>query len=251
MRTPKLQFDVVPPGVLEAFTRLDRQLTRAIDRAEKRESVESLIRQIQDGKLGIVDQHAKQCKQKLEATLHNANEKPPGSPMGSLSGGTGGALAYSIETNTAANAFELTLPQGNSITGTSTPSEFSCTDTGNVEECKNGSVRPNTLVTGSFDHTGTIAANCGCVQVAFSADNGNTWFATAPLTGPPSDSPPTVTISEDDTWTWNTDMGKAYVCVNVRTTSPQAFARPTSLGRADTTRRRTASGRWTRTAAAS
>jgi hypothetical protein len=78
-------------------------------------------------------------------------------------------------------------------------------------------------VTGSFLHSATIAANCGCVQVAFSADNGATWFVKATLTGPPSDSPPTVTISEDDTWTWNADLGKAYVCVNVRTTPPQSF----------------------------
>ena len=113
---------------------------------------------------------------------------PTRTAMGSLINGTGGALAYSVETNTKANAFELALPQGNSVTGTSAPSGFSCADTGNVEECKNGSVGANTPVTGSFVHTATIAANCGCVQVAFSADNGNTWFVKATLKGPPSTS---------------------------------------------------------------
>jgi hypothetical protein len=120
---------------------------------------------------------------------------PTGTTSGSLSNSTGSALAYSVQTNTPANAFELILPQGASITGTSTPPGFSCTDSGNVEECKSGTVQANTPVTGSFDHTGTIAASCGCVQVAFSADNGSTWFATATLAGPPSDSPPAKTLT--------------------------------------------------------
>jgi hypothetical protein len=148
---------------------------------------------------------------------------PKRTAMGSLSNGTGSALAYSIETNTAANAFELTLPQGNSITGTSTPTGFNCTDTANVEECKNGSVQPNTPITGVFNHTGTIAANCGCVQFAFSPDNGKTWFTPATLTGPPSSSPPTVTISAVPTWRWGPHGDEAYVCVNLTTSPPQSF----------------------------
>src|SRR5262249_23005873 len=42
--------------VFGKFTRLDRLLTRAIDPAEKGESVESLINQIRAGKFAIVDQ---------------------------------------------------------------------------------------------------------------------------------------------------------------------------------------------------
>jgi len=135
--------------------------------------------------LGLIEQ-GKAAKQKLEAEFHKADGGPTRTAMGSLSNGTGSALAYSVETNTPANAFELILPQGTAITGASTPSGFSCTNTGNVEECKNGSVRPNTPVTGTFDHTGTIAANCGCVQVAFSGNDGKTWFPRVKLTGPPS-----------------------------------------------------------------
>jgi hypothetical protein len=72
-----------------------------------------------------------------------------------------------------ANAFELVLPPGDAVTDTATPTGFSpgdCTDAGNVEMCKKGGIEPNTPVTGSFDHTGTIGANCGCVQVAFPDD---------------------------------------------------------------------------------
>lgn len=96
----------------------------------------------------------------------SAQLKPPSSTkaaMGSLSNGSGSALTYSVHANRAANVFELSVPQGDSITGTSTPSGFSCTDTRNVEECKNDSVQPNTPVTGSFDHSGTFWVNCGCV----------------------------------------------------------------------------------------
>jgi hypothetical protein len=41
------------------------------------------------------------------------------------------------------------------------------------------------------------------------------------LDRPPS-RPPTVTISEDDTWTHNPPIGKSNICINVRTTPPQA-----------------------------
>ena len=54
----------------------------------------------------------------------SAKLKPPTSTkagMGSLSNGSGSALAYSVQTNTTANAFELSVPQGDSITGSSTP----------------------------------------------------------------------------------------------------------------------------------
>jgi hypothetical protein len=126
----------------------------------------------------------------------SAKLEPPTSrkaAIGSLSTGSGSALAYSVQTNTTANAFELSIPEGDSIAGTSTPPGFSCTDTGSVEKCKNGGIRPNTPLTGSFDHTGTISADCFCVQVAFSADDGATWLASATLTGPTSVSPRTST----------------------------------------------------------
>jgi hypothetical protein len=129
--------------------------------------------------------------QHFKVTAGTKKPHPPTrTATGSLSNGTGGALSYSIQTNTAANAFELILPTGLSVTATSTPSGFSCTDTGNVEACTRGTVQPDTPVIGSFDHTGAIAANCGCVQVAFSADNGATWSAPATLTGPQTASPP-------------------------------------------------------------
>ena len=107
---------------------------------------------------------------------------------GSLNDGTGSALVYSVQTNQPADAFELILPTGTSITHTQTPAGFSCTDTGNTEVCK-GTVVANTALTGDFAHTGTIVANCGCVHVAFSTDNGATWSTPATLTGPPADSP--------------------------------------------------------------
>jgi hypothetical protein len=43
--------------VFGQFVHLDRQLARAIDRAEKGEDVLGLIHQIEDGKVTIVDQH--------------------------------------------------------------------------------------------------------------------------------------------------------------------------------------------------
>jgi hypothetical protein len=134
---------------------------------------------------------AKRCKQALEADLHIANPIPPPTrtAMGSLSAGSGSALAYSVQTNITGNAFELIVPEGMSITGTSIPPTFACTDIGDTEQCKNGTVQPNTPLTGSFDHTGTIMANCGCVVVAFSADNGVRWSSPVPLTGPQSVSP--------------------------------------------------------------
>src|SRR5207302_9648149 len=115
-----------------------------------------------------------------------------GTAMGSLSNGSGSALAYSVQTNTTANAFELILPTGTSVTSSSTPPGFSCSNNGNKEVCTGGSVQPNTPVTGNFTHTGTISANCGCVQVAFSQDGGMTWSPNPPatLSGPPSDFPP-------------------------------------------------------------
>ena len=42
--------------------------------------------------------------------------------------------------------------------------------------------------------------------------------------------PQNVTISEDDTWAHNTDIGKSRVCVNVRTTPPQASVSATITG---------------------
>lgn len=123
-----------------------------------------------------------------------ASTKPP---TGSLSNGSGSALGYSVQANTTANAFELSVPAGDLITATSTPPGFSCTDSRNVEECKDGSVQPSTPVTGSFDHTGTIAALCGCVEVAFSADDGATWSATGTSSesSPPAKTPTSLTLS--------------------------------------------------------
>jgi hypothetical protein len=127
----------------------------------------------------------------LTVTAPRHRSPPPTRTVtGSLSNGAGSALAYSIQTNTAANGFKLILPSGVSVTSTSAPSGFSCTDTGNVEACKGGTVQANAPVIGSFDHTGTIAAKCGRVHVAFSADNGATWSTPATLTGPQSASPP-------------------------------------------------------------
>ena len=44
-----------PAALFGAFVKLDRKLTRAIDRAEKGESVSNLVDQIERGKLAIVD----------------------------------------------------------------------------------------------------------------------------------------------------------------------------------------------------
>src|SRR2546429_7275995 len=44
-----------PAALFGAFVKLDRKLTRAIDRAEKGESSSTLIDQIERGKLAIVD----------------------------------------------------------------------------------------------------------------------------------------------------------------------------------------------------
>lgn len=115
--------------------------------------------------------------------------------MGSLSNGSGSPLAYSIQTNTPANAFEIILPTGVSPTGSTFPPGFSaanCIDTANAEKCTNGTVASNRPLKGTLDHTGSVAANCGCVQVAFSKDNGKTWFPNPPVAfgGPPSSSPP-------------------------------------------------------------
>jgi hypothetical protein len=123
-------------------------------------------------------------------TAKSAKSASKRSAKGSLSDGLGGRLIYSVQTNLAANAFRLILPSGNSITGTSAPAGFSCHDTGNVEECTKGGVKPNTQLVGIFDHTAAIAANCGCVRVEFSADGGVTWSAPTKLAGPPNASPP-------------------------------------------------------------
>ena len=169
--------DPRPEKLFGGLTRLDRLLTRAIDKVEKGEDIRVLIHQIQDGKLAIVDSefsapvdgvkgsswfrlldavdsslvfalqidqgnvdvhtafsfshaaankramlgalnNATRLKQSLEASLHNANQALPNrTAMGSLSNGLGGALAYAIKTNTAANAFKLTLPGGTSFNG--------------------------------------------------------------------------------------------------------------------------------------
>lgn len=116
-----------------------------------------------------------------------------GTARGSLTNGSGSVLAYSVQTNEPSNAFEIILPSGINVTSISTPPGFNSADRGNTEILFGGSIMPDTSVTGSFDHTGTIAANCGCVQVQFSMDGGLTWFPApaATLTGPASDSPPT------------------------------------------------------------
>jgi hypothetical protein len=130
----------------------------------------------------------------IEDNLPKPPPPPIKSAMGSLSNGNGNGsvLAYAIQTNTSANAFEIVLPSGLSINGSTIPSGFSCTESMNMMRCTNGSVQANTPLLGTFDHTGTIAANCACVQIAFSQDNGLTFFPTPPatLSGPPSSSPP-------------------------------------------------------------
>jgi hypothetical protein len=86
--------------------------------------------------------------------------------IGGLSDGSGSLLAYSIQTNESANAFELILPTGVNVSGVSFPSGFSaahCSASANVEKCTNGTVQPNTPLTGSFNHTGTILAYCECI----------------------------------------------------------------------------------------
>jgi hypothetical protein len=122
--------------------------------------------------------------------------KPPRRATGSLTNGLNGELGYSVQTDPPANAMQLTLPAGNNIHKITVPSAFTaadCTDSGNVETCRNGAVEAGAPLTGSFGHSVGIAANCGCVTVAFSSDNGVTWQPSPPgtLTGPPSNSPPT------------------------------------------------------------
>jgi hypothetical protein len=114
---------------------------------------------------------------------------------GSLTDGGGGVLAYSIQTDQPANAFRLTLPPGLDITGVSFPSGFTaanCTDNGNQETCAGGSIPANQPLVGSFAHSGTIAANCGCVQLGFSSDGGLSFYPVTPvgLLGPPTSSGP-------------------------------------------------------------
>jgi hypothetical protein len=47
---------------------------------------------------------------------------------------------------------------------------------------------------------------------------------------PPPPPPPTVSISEDDTWAHNPEIGKSNVCINVRTTPAQASVSATLDG---------------------
>jgi hypothetical protein len=104
---------------------------------------------------------------------------------GALGNGAGALLGYSIHTNEPADFFELIIPAGEDITGMSFPPGFSCSDSGDTEEC-NGTVEPDTPLAGTFSHTGTIGANCGCVIVRFYANHGVTFTAGATLSGPPT-----------------------------------------------------------------
>lgn len=121
----QLVYGVKFSEVFSQFDCLDITLENAVHIEEasqlKSRPAERIVLQLEAGK---------KCKQKLETDLHNTNQQPPPSTktaMGSLSNGNGSALAYSIQTNTSANAFEIVLPSGVNVTGLTFPSGFSST----------------------------------------------------------------------------------------------------------------------------
>jgi uncharacterized repeat protein (TIGR02543 family) len=129
----------------------------------------------------------------VTAIFNLASTPPPRTAQGVLTNGDGSRLAYSVQTNLPANAFELILPSRDHVTTFGVPAGFTstdCTSMGNVETCTGGTVTAGTALIGTLDHTGTISS--GEVEVAFSSDNGASFSPIPPaaLTGPTNPSSP-------------------------------------------------------------
>jgi hypothetical protein len=119
----------------------------------------------------------------------------PRTAYGSLNNVTGGQLAFTTQTSQPADAIRFTPADVDANllhVEVSSAGDFpagNChVDPDPSGQCTGGAVPANTPVTGTIDFDGTIPANCGCIQVEFSSDNGQTWSPGTTLSGPPASS---------------------------------------------------------------